>query len=89
MIRNDKSGWGWAGLAAYVAVYDYWAIKKNKETLSAAFGRAMRNRYARPVTVLIVLSLLKHLMFPKFLPQADPLTYVADKWRQGVEYTQQ
>ena len=85
MIKNKESVFGWAGVALYVAVYDYWAIKRNRETLSTAFGRAMENTYARPLTVLIVAGLLKHLMFPKFMPKLDPLSYIAGKWRQGVE----
>lgn len=85
MIRDEKSGVAWLGLGIYVAVYDYFAIKHGKETLSAAFGRSMEHQYARPVTVLVVATLIKHLMFPKFLPKTDPLSFTANKWRQGVE----
>lgn len=89
MIRDDRSGIAWIGLGTYVAVYDYFAIKHGKETLSAAFGRSMENKYVRPLTILAVLTLLKHLLFPKFLPQTDPFGFIANKWRQGVEFAQQ
>ena len=73
------------GLAIYVAIYDWWAIKHNNETMSAAFGRSMAHPVGRWVTFSLVVVLLKHLMFPTFLPQTDPLRLVADKWRDGVE----
>ena len=75
------------GLALYVAAYDWWAIKHNNEKMSAAFGRSMAHPVGRWATFAVVGLLLKHLMFPAFLPQTDPLRYVADKWRDGVEKT--
>ena len=77
-------GWGWLGLAAYVAIYDYWTIKTNRETLSSAFGRSMKHPVARIATVTITAHLLKHLLAPNWLSKIDPLRYVAERLR-GAE----
>lgn len=81
MIRNDKGGTAWVGIALYVALYDYYAIKNDKETLSAAFGRSLAHPVGRWPTLFVVAGLMKHLLAPTFLPQLDPFAKIADKWR--------
>jgi hypothetical protein len=76
-------GWAWAGLAAYIAAYDYWAIKNDKETLSSAFGRSMKHPVARIATITVIAQLLKHLLFPNWYPQVDPLRAIAERLRQA------
>lgn len=75
----------WLGLAAYVAAYDYYAIKNDKETLSAAFGRSLANPVSRWPTIVVFTLLSKHLLLPHVLPQIDPFARLAEKWRNGVE----
>lgn len=70
----------WAVIVIFVAAYDYYAIKNNKETLSRAYWRALSNPKTRWPAVLIVTGLYKHLVLPKVLPKLDPLYYVAEKW---------
>jgi hypothetical protein len=80
---NKGGGWGWLGLAAYVAAYDYWTIRTNRETLSSAFGRSMRHPVARIGTVAVTIQLLKHLLFPNWHPELDPLRLAAERLRQA------
>lgn len=72
----------WFMLAAYVVAYDYYAIKKGRETLSRGYWRAMKNPLTRWPAVVVCTGLYKHLMFPNFLPQLDPLNRVAEGWHK-------
>lgn len=81
MTKGKGGGFGWLGLAIYVAAYDYWTIRTNRETLSSAFGRSMRHPVARWVTITGTIQLLKHLLAPNWLPQLDPLKYSAERLR--------
>jgi hypothetical protein len=77
----SKSGAiGWAGIAAYVIAYDYWAIRTDNETLSGACWRSLSHPYGKWVTLTIVTGLVKHLVAPDLLPKVDPLYYVARRW---------
>lgn len=77
-----KADIAWFALAAYVAAYDYYAIKKGKETLSRGYWRALGNPKTRWPAVLVTTSVFKHLMFPNVLPQLDPLNRVAERWHK-------
>lgn len=74
----------WIGLALYVAIYDYWAITNDNETLSEAFGKSMEHPIGRWPTLLTVLGLLKHLLAPRWLPQLDPFATLAARWRRNA-----
>lgn len=83
-IKRNCGAYAWVGLATYVAVYDYIAIKTDKETLSEAFGRSLKHPIARWITLSSTFITMKHLLTPQFFPQADPFARLADKWR-GLE----
>jgi hypothetical protein len=73
----------WILLAAYVAAYDYYAIKTGRETLSRAYWRALEHPTTRWPAVLVCTGLFKHLLFPNTLPKLDPLNYVAERWHKN------
>lgn len=73
----------WLGLAAYVAAYDYYAIKTGRETLSGAYWHALRNPKTRVLAVCSATILYKHLVFPTVLPELDPLYFIAERWRKS------
>lgn len=53
MAKQHVATLAWVGLFVYVAAYDSWALLREAETLSAAFGRGMRHHHARwPVFML-------------------------------------
>ena len=82
--KIKRSDVAWFGLAAYVALYDYHAIKTGKETLSRGFWRALSNPKTRWPAILVCTSLYKHLVFPNLLPQLDPLNHVAERWHRDA-----
>ncbi len=84
MVNEENRGadLGWVAIAAFVATYDYWAIRNKRETLSRAYWRAVRNPWSRLPAVLVVTGLYKHLLFPNVLPQLDPLNRVAEGWHK-------
>lgn len=83
VVENEKhANLGWVTIAAFVAAYDYWAIKTHNETLSRAYWRAVKNPWSRWPTVVVTTGLFKHLLFPSFLPQLDPLNAVAESWHK-------
>lgn len=76
-INVKKADVAWLILAAYVAAYDVYAIYRGRETLSSAFWRALTHPKAKFATALVATGLYKHLMFPEFLPELDPLNQLA------------
>ena len=82
-IVFKRSDLAWINIALFVAVYDYCAIRNGNETLSRGFWRALEHPKARWPTILIATGLYKHLMFPNFLPQLDPLYYVVERWHKN------
>lgn len=65
---------GWFGLAAYIALYDSWALATRRETLTTVFHRSMKHPLHRwPVMAVCVLTVL-HLF--GWLPVGlDPFHY--------------
>jgi len=62
----------WVGLALYVAVYDLFAIRSERSTLSAAFFGWFSHRVGRFGVVLAWLALTGHLF--RVIPKRfDPL----------------
>jgi len=88
-VKIKKSDVGWAAIAAFVAAYDYWAIKNRHETLSSGFWRALRNPKSRWPAIAVCTGLYKHLMFPDFLPKTDPLWWLAERWHREAECREQ
>ena len=78
--REIKATGAVIGIAGFVALYDYWAIKYGHETISRAVWRTAAHPKGRIPTAIVLTTLYKHLMFPKFLPKTDPLYYVAERW---------
>ena len=68
------------------ALYDYYAIKSGRETLSRAYWRALRHPATRWPAVLVTTGLYKHLMFPNLLPQIDPLNRLAEGWHKKSKH---
>ena len=83
VTKIKRADLAWFLLAAYVAAYDYYAIKTKRETLSRAYWRALEKPTTRWPAVLVTTGLVKHLLFPRFLPKLDPLHYVAERWHNG------
>lgn len=81
-VRIKKATIGWAVIWAFVIGFDYGAIKTGNETLSRAYWRAVKHPKAKWPTLLVTMSLFKHLLFPNFLPQLDPLNKVAENWHR-------
>lgn len=64
-----KGNVGWAGLVAFVLGYDTWAIVAGRESMTAAFGRAIQHPFHRwPVSVAWAITTL-HLFgrLPRWL----------------------
>lgn len=80
-MAGRKAGWAWAVLVAFIVAVDYEACKNNNETMTRAMIRWMRNPVLRPFLVTLHLLIAKHLIANKFLPQLDPLNYIAERWR--------
>lgn len=76
-IKVKKANVPWVALFAYVAAYDIYAIYKGHETLSSACWRFLTHPKGKWPTTLTATLLYKHLMFPNFLPQVDPLNQLA------------
>lgn len=53
--------WGWAGLVAYIAVYDTWALLHDDDTLTAAFARALAHPLQRWPVVVVWSATTLHL----------------------------
>ena len=70
--KRKLNGWlGWLGLVTYVAAYDTYAIKRDHETMSQACWDT--KTYGRCAVGAAVVIVTKHLLFPNFLPQTDPI----------------
>jgi hypothetical protein len=66
--------WAWVGLCGYVAAYDTWALTKDQETLSGAFGRSLAGRRAKWLVGTVWILTTLHLF--RRLPRAmDPFHY--------------
>lgn len=65
---------GWIGLATYVILFDWWAIRKRKETLSCAFARSTAHPIRRPFVTIIWVYLSLHLF--------DRLPKKLDLWKR-------
>ena len=62
--KGYRLGWGtgaWAGLAAYVSVYDLFALRKQVPTLSTAFYSFSSSKIGRPILVFFWFYLTAHL----------------------------
>lgn len=70
--RPSEGDIAWLGAVAYIALYDYWAMKNHRETLSSSWYRATLDPKRRWPTLLLPLYLYAHLLrrIPKHL---DPL----------------
>lgn len=68
-----KSGtWAWAGLAAYVVLWDLYAVRTGRETLSTAFYKGLTHPVKRWRVVLLWTYITAHLF--RWVPDRwDPL----------------
>lgn len=65
---------------AFIAGYDYWAIRYGHETLSGGFWRHLERHHTRVLVTAAATILYKHLVAPGLLPQVDPLKHLARRW---------
>ena len=74
---------GWIATAAVVVIFDFWAIKLNKQTMSSAFKQGLFRKH----TFLFVaggwLILTWHLIHPEKLKHTDLFSIILDKARNG------
>jgi len=77
MPRVRRGGWGWIGLAVYVAAVDVWLIRARRPTLSQVFGDALKHPARRwPVVVAwvaITLHLFGELIPPRLRSALSPI----------------
>jgi hypothetical protein len=68
-----KSGtWAWAGLAVYVVLWDLYAVRTGRETLSSAFYKGLHHPVKRWRVVLLWTYITAHLF--RWVPDRwDPL----------------
>lgn len=70
--RPSEGDAAWLVLATYVAVYDAWAMRHGKETLSASYAKALASPARRWPTIMFHAMIVAHLQ--KVLPPKwDPL----------------
>lgn len=81
-VKVKHADYAWAAIAIFVAGYDFWAIREGHETLSRAYWRALKRPSTRWPAIVVTTMLYKHLLFPNFLPQLDPLNQVAERWHE-------
>lgn len=85
-------GWGWVGLAVYIAAVDAWLIRTGRATLSEVFGCSLRHPLKRLPVMTVWVVITAHL-FAELLPQAlrsrfknyDPIGWLARKIEAGVD----
>lgn len=63
---------GWGLLAGYIGLYDTWALRTGRETLSSAFGRTIRHPVKR-WPILVVYTVITLHLFDRLPPWLDPL----------------
>lgn len=72
---ESKAGtWGWVGLGAYVAAWDYWA----PETLTNAFLRGREHRVGKFVVAAAAGYVAAHL-YDRLPENLDAFDYIAKK----------
>ena len=67
MARLRRGGWGWIGLAVYVAAVDAWLIRARQHTLSEVFGDALKHPARRWPVVMAWVAITLHL-FGELIP---------------------
>jgi len=65
---------GWIGLAAFVIIYDVWAVLTEAETLTGGFIRWLRNPVTRGPLVAVWSIVTLHL-FDLLPRQIDPFSH--------------
>ena len=67
----------WVALTAGIVGYDVWAMLNNKETMSAAFGRAIDHPRKRWIVIVCWGLTTKHLFVNQVLHKYDPFNILA------------
>ncbi len=75
--RLFKAGWGWTGLATYIVIYDSWATKTNRDTMTEVFRRASHHPLRRWPVVLTVGLVVSHL-FGWIPTRLDPIHHLGE-----------
>lgn len=69
---------GWTMLAATVAAWDIWALRRGHTTLSAAYTAAAQHRVGRVALLVLDAVIVSHLWhWPRGLSKFDPLSLAA------------
>lgn len=76
--RNDGA-FGWLAVAAVVASWDVWALRKGHQTLSSAYAEALeRGGWEGKAVIVSTAYLVCHLTRrPRLLATHDPLRVIA------------
>jgi len=75
---------GWAVLAATVAAWDVWAIRRGHTTLSAAYAAAAQHRAGQAALLATDAVILSHLWgWPRALSRFDLLSLAARRLSAG------
>ena len=61
-MRVTEGDAAWLTLAAFVILYEVWAIVFDKETLSTSYARALEHPVRGPITVGAWLWIVGHLL---------------------------
>ena len=76
---------GWAMLAATVAAWDIWALRRGHTTLSAAYAAAAQHRVGQVALVVVDAVIVSHLWhWPRAAARFDPLSLAAHRLSTGV-----
>ena len=76
----NEGKFGWMIVAAWVFIWDYWALKTKHQTMTSAFKKATQNSNGRIILTGIWGALTLHL----FTEKADP-HQIARKLKQRYE----
>jgi hypothetical protein len=69
---------GWTVLAATVAAWDIWALRRGHTTLSAAHAAAAQHRVGQVALVVVDAVIVSHLWhWPRAASRFDPLAIAA------------
>lgn len=80
---NEKEGAAaWAALALGILLYDAWAIRTKRETMSITFGRWLQSPGARKVAITTWAVVSAHLLWSYPLPFQSQFRTLA-RWNQA------
>lgn len=76
-MRRSDSTPAWFAVAGVVVVYDVWALRTSRETLTCGWHRALAHPRRRWAVIVLWLWLTVHLHWPGW--RWDPLRVLVDR----------